>query len=150
MRRAGSREIYWKPAMVAKKDENGMTLSKESRRTSGSERFGGHLGAIIAIGTLIGTGTVQRRLEQGSEQLLRRVYTGVPSHPDRTFVRGGKGARLAGVILPDARCPAVRSFRQRPDLVAKALQDWLAERGAQTTYITQGSPSENPYYRKPQ
>jgi len=32
-----------------------------------------------------------------------------------------------------------------PELVAKALQDWLAERGAQTIYITPGSPWENPY-----
>jgi transposase InsO family protein len=29
--------------------------------------------------------------------------------------------------------------------VAKAVQDWLAERGAQTIYITPGSPWENPY-----
>ena len=32
-----------------------------------------------------------------------------------------------------------------PELVAKAVQDWLAERGAQTIYITPGSPWENPY-----
>ncbi len=32
-----------------------------------------------------------------------------------------------------------------PELVAKALQDWLAERGAETIYITPGSPWENPY-----
>jgi hypothetical protein len=32
-----------------------------------------------------------------------------------------------------------------PELVAKALQDWLAQRGAQTLYITPGSPWENPY-----
>lgn len=32
-----------------------------------------------------------------------------------------------------------------PELVAKALQDWLHERGAKTIYITPGSPWENPY-----
>lgn len=32
-----------------------------------------------------------------------------------------------------------------PELIAKALQSWLAERGAQTLYITPGSPWENPY-----
>lgn len=32
-----------------------------------------------------------------------------------------------------------------PELVAKALQSWLAERGAKTLYITPGSPWENPY-----
>jgi len=32
-----------------------------------------------------------------------------------------------------------------PELVAKALQAWLAERGAETIYITPGSPWENPY-----
>lgn len=32
-----------------------------------------------------------------------------------------------------------------PELVAKALQSWLAERGAKTIYITPGSPWENAY-----
>jgi len=32
-----------------------------------------------------------------------------------------------------------------PELTAKALQSWLAERGAETIYITPGSPWENPY-----
>lgn len=32
-----------------------------------------------------------------------------------------------------------------PEFVAKALQAWLAERGAKTLYITPGSPWENPY-----
>jgi len=32
-----------------------------------------------------------------------------------------------------------------PELIAKALQSWLAERGAKTLYITPGSPWENPY-----
>lgn len=32
-----------------------------------------------------------------------------------------------------------------PELIAKALQSWLAERGAKTLYITPGSPWENAY-----
>ena len=32
-----------------------------------------------------------------------------------------------------------------PELIAKALQSWLAERGAKTIYITPGSPWENAY-----
>ena len=32
-----------------------------------------------------------------------------------------------------------------PEFIAKALRDWLAERGATTLYITPGSPWENPY-----
>ena len=32
-----------------------------------------------------------------------------------------------------------------PELVAKAVKDWLAGRGVQTIYITPGSPWENPY-----
>jgi putative transposase len=32
-----------------------------------------------------------------------------------------------------------------PELIAKALQTWLAEQGAQTVYITPGSPWENPF-----
>jgi len=32
-----------------------------------------------------------------------------------------------------------------PELVAKALQDWLAERGAETIYVTPESSWENPY-----
>ena len=32
-----------------------------------------------------------------------------------------------------------------PELVARALQTWLEERGARTIYITPGSPWENPY-----
>lgn len=32
-----------------------------------------------------------------------------------------------------------------PEFIAKALREWLAERGARTLYITPGSPWENPY-----
>lgn len=32
-----------------------------------------------------------------------------------------------------------------PEFIAKALKDWLVERGAKTLYITPGSPWENPY-----
>jgi putative transposase len=32
-----------------------------------------------------------------------------------------------------------------PEFIARALQDWLAETGSQTIYITPGSPWENPF-----
>jgi len=32
-----------------------------------------------------------------------------------------------------------------PEFIAKALQEWLAESGSQTIYITPGSPWENPF-----
>ncbi len=32
-----------------------------------------------------------------------------------------------------------------PEFIAKALREWLGERGAKTLYITPGSPWENPY-----
>jgi len=32
-----------------------------------------------------------------------------------------------------------------PEFIAKALQDWLAESGSKTIYITPGSPWENPF-----
>jgi len=41
--------------------------------------------------------------------------------------------------------PAYLRSDNGPELVAKALQAWLTERGAKTIYITPGSPWENPY-----
>lgn len=41
--------------------------------------------------------------------------------------------------------PAYIRSDNGPELVAKALQAWLEERGAETIYITPGSPWENPY-----
>ena len=41
--------------------------------------------------------------------------------------------------------PAYLRSDNGPELVAKALQAWLAEQGAKTIYITPGSPWENPY-----
>jgi transposase InsO family protein len=41
--------------------------------------------------------------------------------------------------------PAYIRSDNGPELVAKALQKWLVERGAETIYITPGSPWENPY-----
>lgn len=41
--------------------------------------------------------------------------------------------------------PAYLRSDNGPELVAKALQNWLKERGAKTIYITPGSPWENPY-----
>ena len=32
-----------------------------------------------------------------------------------------------------------------PEFIAKAIQDWIAESGSQTIYITPGSPWENPF-----
>ena len=47
--------------------------------------------------------------------------------------------------LHPARRARPYQVRQRPEFVAKAVQEWITAVGAKTAYITLGSPWENPY-----
>ena len=61
------------------------------------------------------------------------------------FVRAAKViASLEWLFLLHGTPAYIRSDNG-PELIAKALQKWLAERGAKTLYITPGSPWENPF-----
>ncbi len=53
--------------------------------------------------------------------------------------------RCAVGPLHSARRTEAHSFRQRPEFIAKAVQDWIAAVGARTAYIAPGSPWENGY-----
>lgn len=68
------------------------------------------------------------------------LYTG----EERSIGSAKVIASLEWLILLHGMPGHVRSDNG-PEFIAKALQKWLAERGAKTLYITPGSPWENPY-----
>ena len=92
---------------------------------------------------------IEDRTERGGKLRMLNIldeYTRQCLHirVDRSIGAAKVIASLEWLFLLHGAPAFIRSDNG-PELVAKALQDWLKERGAQTLYITPGSPWENPY-----
>jgi len=92
---------------------------------------------------------IEDRTERGGKLRMLNVldeYTRECHHirVDRSIGAAKVIASLEWLFLLHGAPQYLRSDNG-PELIAKALQKWLAERGAKTLYITPGSPWENPY-----
>ena len=52
---------------------------------------------------------------------------------------------LDAAVLERGTCPEFIRSDNGPEFIARAVQDWIAQRGFKTLYIEPGSPWENPY-----